>query len=65
MTIMIAHLLTDAAAFAGALKLGADRAYKAVMKPREGTILTVARAVADSAVNLSYKDTSKESLKQL
>lgn len=36
--------------FAHALKAGAETAYKAVMKPREGTILTVARVIADDAV---------------
>lgn len=36
--------------FAAALKSGADTAYKAVMKPKEGTILTVARVVADEAI---------------
>jgi len=36
--------------FAQALKRGADMAYKAVMKPKEGTILTVARVVAEDAV---------------
>ncbi len=43
-----------AAEFAEALKDGSDAAYKAVMKPTEGTILTVAReaaAGARSAVN--------------
>lgn len=39
----------DAALFAQALRGGADTAYKAVMKPREGTILTVIRAMADEA----------------
>ncbi len=38
------------AEFAQALKSGADTAYKAVMKPKEGTILTVARVIADDAV---------------
>ena len=33
--------------FAAALKAGADTAYKAVMKPKEGTILTVARVIAE------------------
>lgn len=37
------------AQFAAAIKAGADTAYKAVMKPKEGTILTVARVVADDA----------------
>ena len=36
--------------FAAALKSGADTAYKAVMKPKEGTILTVARVIAEDAV---------------
>ncbi len=35
--------------FALALKKGSDAAYKAVMKPTEGTILTVAREVATGA----------------
>ncbi|MBR6321258.1 MAG: DAK2 domain-containing protein [Lachnospiraceae bacterium] len=30
-----------------------DKAYKAVMKPKEGTILTVARAIADKAQEIS------------
>ena len=36
--------------FAKALKNGADTAYKAVMKPKEGTILTVARVIAEDAI---------------
>lgn len=36
-----------------ALKEGASTAYKAVMKPTEGTILTVARETADRAIELS------------
>ncbi|MDI6618440.1 MAG: DAK2 domain-containing protein [Clostridiales bacterium] len=43
----------DARDFSNALKEGADTAYKAVMKPTEGTILTVARETADKAVELS------------
>ena len=41
--------------FAAALKRGAETAYKAVMKPKEGTILTVARVVADEAVRQAEK----------
>ena len=37
--------------FAAALKNGSDTAYKAVMKPKEGTILTVARVIADEAIH--------------
>ena len=35
--------------FADALKSGSDMAYKAMMKPKEGTILTVARVIAEDA----------------
>lgn len=41
--------------FALALKRGAETAYKAVMKPKEGTILTVARVIADDAVRQAEK----------
>lgn len=36
--------------FAEAMKFAADSAYGAVMKPIEGTILTVARGISDSAL---------------
>lgn len=36
--------------FAQAMRRGAKTAYKAVMKPKEGTILTVARVIAEEAV---------------
>ncbi|KXL53470.1 DAK2 domain protein [Anaerotignum neopropionicum] len=38
-----------------ALEGGVQTAYKAVMKPKEGTILTVARACADAAARLSLE----------
>ena len=41
--------------FAAALKRGAETAYKAVMKPKEGTILTVARVIAEDAVRQAEK----------
>ncbi len=40
----------DAKMLADALKEGSDTAYKAVMNPTEGTILTVAREAAEGAV---------------
>lgn len=45
---------------ANALSLGVDAAYKAVMKPAEGTILTVVRAAAEKAkeIALSTNDTT-------
>ena len=42
--------------FASALKAGADTAYKAVMKPKEGTILTVARVIADDAMKQAQQE---------
>ncbi|MBQ5810635.1 MAG: DAK2 domain-containing protein [Clostridia bacterium] len=39
----------DGAQFASALKLGVEAAYGAVMKPTEGTILTVARVAQEKA----------------
>ena len=41
--------------FAEALAKGAEVAYKAVMKPKEGTILTVARVVAEDAIKQTEK----------
>ena len=42
--------------FAQALSKGSEMAYKAVMKPKEGTILTVARVVAEDAVKQAEKE---------
>ena len=42
----------DAAALSAAFKLGVDAAYKSVMKPTEGTILTVAREGYENTVSL-------------
>ena len=39
---------------ANALEIGVDAAYKAVMKPAEGTILTVARVSAEKARESSF-----------
>jgi len=41
--------------FAKAMQEGADVAYKAVTKPKEGTILTVIRVMAENAVALAKK----------
>ena len=43
----------DAREFAAALTAGVEAAYKAVMKPAEGTILTVSRMAAAAAVEFS------------
>ena len=47
---------------AGALQSGVDAAYKAVMKPTEGTILTVARVSAQDAVEAAEADDSPEAV---
>lgn len=41
--------------FAKAFKEGCDVAYKAVTKPKEGTMLTIIKALADGAINASKK----------
>ena len=41
----------DAAAFAAAMQEGVSAAYKAVMKPAEGTVLTVSRLAAKRAAD--------------
>ncbi len=46
----------DAIQFAAALSAGVDAAYRAVMKPAEGTILTVSRKAAEAAVELAAEE---------
>ena len=46
----------DAADLAAALKMGVEAAYKAVMKPTEGTILTVSRLAAERAAECTEMD---------
>lgn len=48
--------------FAAAMEDGVDAAYKAVMKPAEGTILTVARMASAAAVEYAKKSTDIEEL---
>lgn len=43
----------DAAQFSDALTKGSEAAYKAVMRPKEGTILTVSRVIAESVAELA------------
>ena len=50
----------DGAAFAAALREGVAAAYSAVMKPAEGTILTVSRLAAERAVNAAEEHNSVE-----
>ena len=46
----------DAAAWANAMRQGVETAYKAVMRPKEGTILTVARGMAEAAVDAAIEE---------
>ncbi len=46
--------------FAKALKEGADVAYKAVTKPKEGTILTVIRVMAEESIKIAKKTSDME-----
>lgn len=48
----------DAGQFAHALQQGVDAAYKAVMKPVEGTILTVAKMAAKAAIEKVKKESN-------
>ena len=45
----------DVTALSEAFVRASETAYKAVIKPKEGTILTVARGMADKAVEMSQK----------
>lgn len=48
----------DGTVFAAAFKTGVETAYKAVMKPAEGTILTVSRVSADSGTEFCKENPS-------
>lgn len=52
----------NAAEFAAAVSAGVDAAYKAVMKPAEGTILTVSRLGAQAAVAFAKDSTDFEGM---
>jgi len=52
----------DCRLFAKALKEGVTMAYKAIMRPVEGTILTVARECAEEAVKIALRDCDLEEL---
>ena len=50
----------DAPAIAAAMEKGVETAYKAVMKPKEGTILTVAKEAALKALEVAEETTDLE-----
>lgn len=47
------HETLDSIALAAAMEKAVETAYKAVMKPKEGTILTVAREAAEKAMEIA------------
>ncbi len=49
----------DSASFAAAMAEGTAAAYKAVMKPKEGTILTVSRMISDEVRRAMEEDPEK------
>ena len=50
----------DAAVFSAAMQEGVSAAYKAVMKPAEGTVLTVSRLAAKRAVDVAATESDVE-----
>ena len=58
------EVLTTKSAAAG-FKYAADTAYKAVMKPKEGTILTVAKAAAEAAVRTARQEKDFENFAKI
>ncbi len=52
----------DARTFAKGLREGAELAYRAVSKPKEGTILTVVRSMAEEAVDVAKRNTDIKTL---
>ena len=60
--ILQTKTVIDAAAIAEANTKAVETAYKAVMKPKEGTILTVARGIAEKWSELSEQETDLEKI---
>lgn len=58
--VLKGQTVSDGVLFAAALQEGVAAAYKAVMKPAEGTILTVARLAADAAQSASVENSYVE-----
>ena len=54
--------IIDAGVLAKAVERSVETAYKAVMKPKEGTILTVAKGIAEKASEMAAKTTDLEEI---
>ena len=59
------HSKIDKKLLAAAMERAVETAYKAVMRPKEGTILTVAKGVAKRAVHLAKENISLDELMTL
>lgn len=59
-SVLVNEKEIDTKLFAKALKEGADVAYKAVTKPKEGTILTVIRVMSEESVKIAKKTSDME-----
>lgn len=59
-SVLVQEKEIDTKLFAKALKEGSDVAYKAVTKPKEGTILTVIRVMSEEAVKIAKKTSDME-----
>ncbi len=59
------HSKIDKKLLASAMERAVETAYKAVMRPKEGTILTVAKGVAKRAVHLAKENISLDELMTL
>ena len=60
--VIAQHDECDARTFAKGLREGAELAYRAVSKPKEGTILTVIRSMAEEAVDMAKRTASIQKL---
>lgn len=60
--VIAGYEAVDARAFAKGWREGAQLAYSAVSKPKEGTILTVVRAMAEEAIDVAKRTNSIEKL---
>ncbi len=54
--------IIDAAVLAKAVERAVETAYKAVMKPKEGTILTVAKGIAEKTTEMAAKTADLEEI---
>lgn len=59
-SVLVNETEINAKNFAKAMQVGAEVAYQAVTKPKEGTILTVIRLMSDYAIKTAHKNSNFE-----